>query len=283
MTSTAPSGEFLDRILERKRVEIARRKRHGKRLAALIEAAGEPQDRGTFAIQRLRRAGADAVPKVIAEIKRRSPSAGEIRKRELGDIARIARGYAAGGASAVSVLCDGPGFGGSVLDLRRATRAIDVPVLFKEFVLDSLQIELARVSGAHMVLLLVRALTPEALHALVGEAHAAGLAPVVEAADEHELSVALATDATIVGVNARDLRTFRVDPAYARRVLDVIPSERVAVLMSGITSAEQLAALAGSRADAVLVGEGLMRASDPGARLRSWLDEARAGSSAPLR
>jgi indole-3-glycerol phosphate synthase len=275
MTSTAPSGEFLDRILERKRVEIARRKRHGKQLAALVEAAGERQERGAFAIERLRRASADAVPKVIAEIKRRSPSAGEIRKRETGDITRIARGYAMGGASAVSVLCDGPGFGGSVLDLRRATCAIDVPVLFKEFVLDSLQIELARVAGAHMVLLLVRALTPDALHALVAEAHAAGLAPVVEAADEHELSVALATDATIVGVNARDLRTFRVDPAYARRVLDVIPSERVAVLMSGITSAEQLTALAGSRADAVLVGEGLMRATDPGARLRSWLDEAR--------
>lgn len=126
-----------------------------------------------------------------------------------------------------------------------------------------------------MVLLLVRALSPDALHALVAEAHAAGLAPVVEAADEHELSMALATDATIVGVNARDLRTFRVDPAYARRVLDVIPSERVAVLMSGITAAEQIVALADSRADAVLVGEGLMRASDPGARLREWLERAR--------
>lgn len=271
--STAPSGEFLDRILERKRFEVARRKRHPKQLAALVEAAGEVEERGTFAIERLRRAG--AVPKVIAEIKRRSPSAGEIRKRELGDVARIARGYAAGGASAVSVLCDGPGFGGSVLDLRRATQAIDVPVLFKEFVLDPLQIQLARVAGAHMVLLLVRALSPDALHALVAEAHAAGLAPVVEAADEHELSIALATDATIVGVNARDLRTFRVDPAYARRVLDVIPSERVAVLMSGITAAEQIVALADSRADAVLVGEGLMRASDPGARLREWLERAR--------
>jgi indole-3-glycerol phosphate synthase len=216
------------------------------------------------------------VPKVIAEIKRRSPSAGEIRTREVGDIARIARGYAAGGASAVSVLCDGPGFGGSVLDLRRATQAIDVPVLFKEFVLDKLQIALARVAGAHMVLLLVRALPPDELNALVAEAHASGLAPVVEAADERELQIALGTEATIVGVNARDLRTFKVDPAYARRVLDVIPSERIAVLMSGITSAEQLAELASSRADAVLVGEGLMRAADPGARLRSWLDEARA-------
>jgi indole-3-glycerol phosphate synthase len=273
--STAPSGEFLDRILVRKRAEIERRKRYADQLAALVEAAGEIEERGAFAIERLRRVSSPGVPKVIAEIKRRSPSAGEIRKREVGDIARIARGYAAGGASAVSVLCDGPGFGGSVLDLRRATQAIDVPVLFKEFVLDKLQIALARVAGAHMVLLLVRALTPDELHALVAEAHAAGLAPVVEAADEHELHIALATEATIVGVNARDLRTFKVDPAYARRVLDVIPSERIAVLMSGITSAEQVAALASSRADAVLVGEGLMRAADPGARLRSWLDEAR--------
>lgn len=273
--STAPPGEFLDRILVRKRIEVERRKRYAKQLDALVEAAGEVEERGAFAVERLRRAGG-SLPKVIAEIKRRSPSAGEIRKRELGDIARIARGYAAGGASAVSVLCDGPGFGGSVLDLRRATQAIDVPVLFKEFVLDRLQIQLARVAGAHMVLLLVRALAPDELHALVAEAHAAGLAPVVEAADEHELHIALETDATIVGVNARDLRTFKVDPAYARRVLDVIPSERIAVLMSGITAAEQLAALSSSRADAVLVGEGLMRADDPGARLRSWLDTARA-------
>lgn len=274
MSSPAPSGEFLDRILVRKRVEVERRKRYGKQLAAIVEAAGDLEERGAFAIERLRRSG--PVPKVIAEIKRRSPSAGEIRKREVGDIAKIARGYAAGGASAVSVLCDGPGFGGSVLDLRRATKAIDVPVLFKEFVVDPLQIALARAAGAHMVLLIVRALSPDELHALVAEAHAAGLAPVVEAADEHELAVALSTDATIVGVNARDLRTFRVDPAYARRVLDVIPSERIAVLMSGISSSEQIAALSTTRADAVLVGEGLMRAEDPGARLRTWLDDARA-------
>jgi indole-3-glycerol phosphate synthase len=274
MSSKPPSGEFLDRILVRKRVEVARRKRRAQWLAELAARSGEPEDRSAFAIGRLRRAGA-RVPKIIAEIKRMSPSAGEIRKRELGDIAKLARGYAAGGASAVSVLCDGPGFGGSVLDLRRAARAVDVPVLFKEFVLDPLQITLARLAGAHMVLLLVRALPEPLLHALVAEAHAAGLAPVVEAADEHELAVALATDATIVGVNARDLRTFRVDAAYAQRVLDVIPSERVAVLMSGISSAEQITALAGSRADALLVGEGLMRAPDPGARLRSWLEESR--------
>jgi len=273
MSTKPPSGEFLDRILERKRVEVARRKQREARLVQLARAHSAIEERGAFAIERLRRAGA-RLPKVIAEIKRRSPSAGEIRKREVGDIAKLARGYAAGGASAVSVLCDGPGFGGSVLDLRRAAQAVDVPVLFKEFVLDPLQITLARVAGAHMVLLLVRALPEAELHALVAEAHAAGLAPVVEAADEHELAVALATDATIVGVNARDLRTFRVDAAYARRVLDVIPSERIAVLMSGIASAEQLSALGSSRADAVLVGEGLMRALDPGARLRAWLEES---------
>jgi len=273
--SRAPSGEFLDGILVRKRVEVERRKRHLPRLLALSQARASIDERGSFAIERLRRRGA-AVPKVIAEIKRRSPSAGEIRKREVGDVARIARSYAAAGASAVSVLCDAKGFGGSVLDLRRAVVATDVPVLFKEFVLDSAQLTLARIAGAHMVLLLVRALCPEQLHALVAQAHALGLAPVVEAADEHELSIALSTDASIVGVNARDLRTFRVDPAYARRILDVIPSERIAVLMSGIASAQQLAELGSSRADAVLVGEGLMRADDPGARLRAWLDEARA-------
>jgi indole-3-glycerol phosphate synthase len=266
------SGEFLDRILERKRVEVARRVRHR---AVLDRASGLPldDDRGAFAVDRLRR-GAAVLPKVIAEVKLRSPSAGAIRARSNGEVVRIARGYVAGGASAVSVLCDGPGFGGSPLDLRRAAGAIDAPLLFKEFVLDPVQIELARVMGAHMVLLLVRALSAGDLFALVAHAHAHGLAPVVEAADEEELAVALASEATIVGVNARDLRTFRVDGERARRAIEMIPRERVAVLMSGISAGRELRALSSSRADAVLIGEALMRAPDPGAQLASWLREA---------
>jgi indole-3-glycerol phosphate synthase len=208
---------------------------------------------------------------VIAEIKRRSPSAGEIRAHERGDVARIARAYTEGGAAAVSVLCDGPGFGGCVLDLRRATRAVAAPVLFKEFVLDELQLDLARAAGAHMVLLLVRALSTERLNALVRATIERGMAPVVEAADADELLVAIDTGADILGVNARDLRTFRVDKAAAQRALASIPAERIAIHMSGVHTPSDLGEVAAGRADAVLVGESLMRAADPTRKLRELL------------
>jgi indole-3-glycerol phosphate synthase len=264
--------DFLGPILERKRREIARRMRH-RRSALGSEVGAGSEARAELAHAALRRAPHDPL-RVIAEIKLRSPSAGEIRPRSRGLITEIARGYAAGGAAAISVLCDGPGFGGTPLDLRRAARSVAVPLLFKEFVLDPIQIALARASGAHMVLLLVRALPEAELEALVEHVLSAGLAPVVEAADEAELERALATRATIVGVNARDLRSFAVDPERARRALERVPRDRIAIHMSGITSAEALAHVAESRADAVLVGGALMRAPAPGERLRAWLQAA---------
>jgi indole-3-glycerol phosphate synthase len=117
----------------------------------------------------------------------------------------------------------------------------------------------------------VRALSEDALHALVTEVTRQGMAAVVEAADEQELMVALRTSAVIIGVNARDLRSFTVDQQHARTLIERIPSDRIAVHMSGVRSGEDLARIAASRADVVLVGEGLMRAPTPGARLREWL------------
>jgi indole-3-glycerol phosphate synthase len=245
--------------------------------ARATRAAMSGDDRGGFAIERLRRSGA-AAPRVIAEIKLRSPSAGSIRPRSARLVQTIAREYVQGGAAAVSVLCDGPGFGGSALDLRRAALAVSAPLLFKEFVLDPIQVTLARLVGAHMVLLLVRALDARSLNALVDEVLRQGMAPVVEAADEEELEIALGTRATLIGVNARDLRTFIVDPERARRAIERIPAERVAVHMSGIASGDDLRAAAASRADAVLVGEALMRAPVPSARLREWLAACGASS-----
>lgn len=269
------SSDILSAIVERKRRENERRQRH---VAArgLELVTGRPEARGALAAERLRRAGSD-LPRVIAEIKLRSPSAGEIRARRPGAVAEIAAGYVAGGAAAVSVLCDGPGFGGTPLDLRRASRATEAPLLFKEFVLCPLQVELARAMGAHMVLLLVGVLSHDELTTLVDAVLEHGMAPVVEAADDAELDVALATRATIVGVNARDLRTFQVDPERAARAIERIPGDRIAVHMSGIKSAAALVEVGRGRADAALVGEGLMRADDPGARLRSWLGEASGG------
>jgi indole-3-glycerol phosphate synthase len=125
-----------------------------------------------------------------------------------------------------------------------------------------------------MVLLVVRALPEATLRSLCDQVIEHGMAPVVEAADEAELEIALRTSSAIIGVNARDLRSFRVDPQRARRAIDRIPLDRVAVHMSGITSGEALAELGPSRADAVLVGEALMRASTPGERLAQWLSMA---------
>jgi indole-3-glycerol phosphate synthase len=256
--------DVLASILERTRRTNARRARRAS------PPPPAPHERALRAVEALRRAS-DGMPRVIAEVKFRSPSAGVIRERRPGEAQRLARAYADGGASAVSVLADGPAFGGSPLDVRRVSETVEVPVLFKGFVLEERQIELASCVGASMVLLLVRAMPFDVLERLARHALALGLAPLVEAADDDELGLALETSATLIGVNARDLRTFRVDPEAARVQLERIPPDRVAIYMSGIRSAADLAGVARGRADAVLVGEGLARESDPAATLRAWL------------
>ena len=252
--------DYLTPILDRKRREVARRMRHSH--PPLTAADGT---RAEFACAALRRPQGGP-PRIIAEIKRKSPSAGELRVRARGDVPRLARAYVAGGAAAISVLCDGPGFAGSPLDLRRAAGAVAVPLLFKEFVLDEVQVAIAANTGAHMVLLIVRALTPKRLVELCDAILAAGMAPVVEAASESEVALALKTRATIIGVNARNLQTFRVDPALA-----AIPHDRVAVHMSGVHTPADFRLIGRGRADAVLIGECLMRASDPTEKLRELL------------
>jgi indole-3-glycerol phosphate synthase len=259
--------DHLARIVERKRGEVARRVRRAETFVRLASEAPLPR---AGAIEALRRPPG-AAPRVIAEIKLRSPSAGEIRPRAVGELPRIAAGYHAGGASAVSVLADGPGFGGCPLDVRRAVKASSAPVLFKEFVVDPVQVDCARALGATYVLLLVRVLNDRELARLIHEVRARGLEPVVEAADAEELTRALATEAAIVGVNARDLRSFDVDSGRAGELVDRIPPSRVAVFMSGVRSAEDFQRVARTRADAVLIGEGLMRAPNPGKRLADLL------------
>ncbi|MFW6050346.1 MAG: indole-3-glycerol-phosphate synthase [Myxococcota bacterium] len=264
--------DYLGQILERKGVEVRRRASYVRARPGALEDPS-PGERGARAIQCLRRGDA-SLPRVIAEVKFRSPSAGVIRERRPGEGARIARAYEEGGAAAISVLADGPGFGGSVLEVRRVARAVSVPVLFKEFVLDPVQVRFARAAGASLVLLLVRVLSDRRLRELISVVREQGMEPVVEAADAAEVDRALETDATVVGVNARDLKSFRVDGKAAARCLQVVPEGRVAVYMSGVRAAEDLRALAPTRADAVLVGEALMRAGDPRAQLERWLGGA---------
>lgn len=263
-------NNFLEAILRRKRREIERRRVwYGRLKSSTATVQSEPTPIETI-YSTLRRSGADR-PKVIAEIKLRSPSAGTIRKRTAGAVTTIARSYVQAGASAVSVLCDRPGFGGTPLDVRRVASAVAVPILFKEFVLDEIQIWLAKEMGASLVLLLASALSVSELQKLVVETIDQGLAPVVEIANEKELGMALATRTKIIGVNARDLWTFRVDAQAAMRLIERIPDERIAIYMSGVSSRQGLKEIAETRADAVLIGSALMRAPSPGEKLKQIL------------
>lgn len=267
MTAAPSPVDHLARIVVHKRIEVARRLRRAPAFARFAEAAPSPRAE----LQALLRRPPGQPPRVIAEIKLRSPSAGVIRARQPGELPQIGAAYERAGAAAVSVLCDGPGFGGCPLDVRRVTSRVRLPVLFKEFVLDTVQLDLARAVGASYVLLLVRVLSDAELLRLIREVQRRGLEPVVEAADADELTRALATDASIIGINARDLRSFSVDPARAGALVDRIPSERVAVFMSGVRTRDDYLRVAQTRADAVLIGEGLMRDADPGAKLSELL------------
>jgi indole-3-glycerol phosphate synthase len=171
----------------------------------------------------------------------------------------------------VSVLADGPGFGGSPLLVRRVAQAVSVPVLYKEFVVDPIQVELAYDMGASLVLLIVRVLDDSALSELITQIRSLGMEPVVEAANVGEVDRAIAAGSSIIGVNARDLSTFRIDHEAARICVERIPPESVAVFMSGVRRVEDLRDVARGRADAVLIGEELMRSEDPSVRLSQLL------------
>jgi indole-3-glycerol phosphate synthase len=247
----------LDQILASTRLDLPEL---GRRRGALErEAASRPAPPSLGAALRGERV------RVMAEGKRRSPSAGVIRE-DLEPGERAAQ-YASHGAAAISVLTDGPYFGGSVSDLRTATSRVVVPVLRKDFILDELQVVEARAAGAAAVLLIVRALTPERLRGLLAAARALGLEALVEVHTAVELDRALEAGAQIVGVNSRDLDSFHIDAAAAWRLLATVPSELVAVAESGMHGREDVERAAAAGADAVLIGSALSASPDPGALL----------------
>ncbi|HZP27532.1 MAG TPA: indole-3-glycerol phosphate synthase TrpC [Acidimicrobiia bacterium] len=246
----------LDEILTSKRAEIDGLRARRAELTAAARTAAPPRD---FA-GALRRGDGELA--VIAEIKRRSPSKGELAPDLVP--ADTARAYAAGGAACLSVLTDGPYFGGALADLRAARTATDLPVLRKDFTLDPLQMVEARAAGADAVLLIVAALPDDGrLRELHDAAIGLGLAVLVEAHDEGELDRALAAGARVVGVNARDLGNFDEDLSVGERLAKRIPPEIVAVAESAIRSVDDARRMADAGYDAVLVGEALVRAADP--------------------
>jgi indole-3-glycerol phosphate synthase len=253
---------YLDRIVERHRAAAAADPRA---LDGLVEDARRCEPTRDFAAA-LRRSDELSV---IAEIKRRSPSKGDLN-RDL-DPAALATRYAAGGASCLSVLTDEEFFGGSVADLQAARSAVTMPVLRKDFTVDPRDVADARLMGADAVLLIVAALDTTELAELHQLAASLGLDVLVEVHDEPELEAALAAGATMVGVNQRDLMTFEVDPERAVRVAAAIPPDAVKIAESGIRDADDVRRLADAGYDAVLIGETLVTAADPAAAVESLL------------
>lgn len=210
---------------------------------------------------------------VIAEVKRRSPSAGAIQPG-LDPVAH-AVAYQTGGARAVSVLTEPDHFGGSLEDLTRVAVAVNLPVLRKDFILDELQLLEARVAGASAVLLIVRALPGGRLRDLAREAASLGLGTLIEVHTEAEVDRALGESPSAVGVNSRDLATFMVDLRLAERLLGSIPSGVPAVAESGIEDRKDVIRMAAAGADLVLVGTAVAREQDPGAAVRGLVGVVR--------
>ena len=255
---------ILDDIVARTRADLVERKRVRPLAALETEAARRAPARSLA--RALRQPGRIAC---IAEFKRRSPSAGWIAEKA--DPAAMARAYAAGGASAMSVLTDGPFFGGSLDDLVAARAASDLVILRKDFIVDRYQVVEARAAGADALLLIVAALTDPELASLLAATREAGLEALVEAHDAEEVARAVAAGAAVVGINNRDLKTFNVDRELVARLRRTVPAERVIVAESGIRDAADVARLRAAGVDAILVGEALMRSPDPAAGLRALL------------
>lgn len=245
----------LDEIMVGVRADVEARQRAVPLDALKLKA--EKRQRPVDGVAALRR---DAVT-VIAEVKRSSPSRGELAP--IADPSGLARAYEDGGAAAISVLTERRRFNGSLDDLELVRKSVEIPVLRKDFVYSSYQLWEALAYGADLVLLIVAALDQSALVSLVERAQSLGLTPLVEVHEEQEVARAVDAGARIIGVNARDLRTLEVDRAVFARLAPRIPNGIVKVAESGVRGPHDLLAYASAGADAVLVGEGLVTDKDP--------------------
>lgn len=247
------SENILDRIVEVKRDEVRALSGRASELSARVNDA--PPPRGFAAA--LRRPGE---VRLLAEVKRRSPSAGEIRPGA--DPVEVARAYQAGGAAALSVLTDRRFFGGELDFLVRVRQAVELPVLRKDFVIDPLQVREARAAGADAILLIVRILSDAQLAELHGAARELGMDVLVEVHTADEMERALAAGCTLAGVNNRDLATFTTDLDLSIRLASTAGEEVTLVAESGIRTAADVDRLGAAGFDAILVGESLMRQPD---------------------
>jgi len=262
----------LDEILEGVRADLAERQRQ-----VPLEQLKEKARRAPSPLDAMAALKAEGVS-VIAEVKRASPSRGAMA--DIDDPAALAAEYEAGGARIISVLTEQRRFGGTLEDLVAVRRAVQVPILRKDFIVSSYQLWEARAHGADLALLIVAALEQSALVSLVERAQSIGLVPLVEVHADEEVQRAVDAGATVIGVNARNLATLEVDRSVFTRVAPLIPEAVVKIAESGVRGPHDLLQYAAAGADAVLVGESLVTGKDPRAAVA---DLVTAGSHPALR
>jgi indole-3-glycerol phosphate synthase len=249
------SATVLDSILEGVRADVAAREALVSLAEVKAAAASAPPPRDVMAALR-----APGIA-VIAEVKRASPSRGQLAP--IADPAELARAYQNGGARVISVLTEERRFNGSLADLDAVRAAVTIPVLRKDFIIRPYQIHEARAHGADMLLLIVAALEQPALVSMLDRTESLGMTALVEVHTEEEADRALQAGASVIGVNARDLKTLTVDRDCFGRIAPGLPSKIIRIAESGVRGPADLLAYAGAGADAVLVGEGLVTSGDP--------------------
>jgi indole-3-glycerol phosphate synthase len=267
MASGDISSNILNRIVEKRRESVEHRKRVlplvGLKMA-VSKRAETPRD--------FRAALTGPGTRIIAELKKASPSRGVIREDFIP--AKLAGILAEAGAAALSVLTEEDFFAGSLKNLKEARNTVSIPVLRKDFIFDPWQVWESRAGGADSLLLIAAVLNVETLADLVKLSRELGMDPLVEVHTAAELSSAISAGATIIGVNCRDLRDFTVNLDTALQLIEEIPDYCIAVAESGIHSREEIDKLAAAGFDAFLIGEELMKSPDPAARLHSLLSSA---------
>lgn len=262
-----PEKSILDTIIENKKIEVRKSKEALSRESLERGLRDAPETRDFY------KALADgARVRIIAEIKKASPSKGVLRDDF--DPVEIAAGYEKGGAAALSVLTDEKFFMGSLAYLRAVRGAVGIPLLRKDFIIDPYQVYESRVNGADALLLIVSALSEETLVELLALTHSLGMDALVEVHDEDELGKALDAGGRIIGINNRDLRTFEVDLGVTTRLSRNIPEGVIVIAESGISSGADIRKLGEHGVHVFLIGETFMKAPDPGLELSKLISSA---------
>jgi indole-3-glycerol phosphate synthase len=268
MSNPKNTPTILEKIIGHKLIEVEESKK-ALPFSALVKRAQKTYEPRDF----LKAVSPNGSLRIIAEVKHASPSKGIFRDDF--DPVEIARSYERGGAAALSVLTDEKFFKGSLTYLKDIRRAVDIPLLRKDFTVDPYQVFEARLYGADAILLIAAALEQNTMKELLDLAHSLGLNAIVEVHDDSELDRAMDIGSRIIGINNRDLRTFEVDLTVSTRLAGRIPGDIVVVAESGIGSPEDIGKLRSGGVHVFLVGETFMRAPDPGVELQKLLSSSR--------